>query len=123
MKYIIILLCCLLIASMSASATIVIHQVLYDPLGTESGGEAIEIKNIGAEVIDISGWSIRTSTSAVDATIPDTTLLQPEQRYLIADTGMQDDQGSGFAGGQGRSRQHDFVNGRLGELMSAEVGQ
>ena len=35
------------------SANVVISQVLYDPIGTESGGEAIELRNEGSSAVDI----------------------------------------------------------------------
>lgn len=77
----------LLLIPGAVSASVVIHQVLYDPIGTESGGEAIELKNIGTSAVDISEWVIRTQTSANDAVIPDNTLLLPGQPYIVADIG------------------------------------
>ena len=74
----------------TANASVVITQVLYDPLSTESGGEAIEITNTGNTTVDISGWTIRTETSAIDAVIDDNTLLFGSQKYLIADTGWSE---------------------------------
>ena len=70
-----------------ASASIVINQVLYDPIATESGGEAVELRNTGSLAVDISGWVIATESSDVDATIPNGAILQPGSTYLIADEG------------------------------------
>ncbi|MEM4247266.1 MAG: lamin tail domain-containing protein, partial [Candidatus Woesearchaeota archaeon] len=68
-------------------AQVVISQVLYDPVSTESGGEAIEIRNDGGSAVDISKWVIATESSAIDATIPDKTILLPGATFLVADSG------------------------------------
>lgn len=67
------------------SASVVINQVLYDPVGTESGGEAVELKNTGSSAFDISGWVLATESSDTDATLPDNTILPAGAVYLIAD--------------------------------------
>ncbi|MFH1063594.1 MAG: lamin tail domain-containing protein [Candidatus Woesearchaeota archaeon] len=59
-----------------AADNVVISEVLYDPIITETGGEAVEIYNPTAAPIDISGYVIRTESSATDATVPDGTLLR-----------------------------------------------
>ncbi len=71
----------------SAMASVVINQVLYDPIGAESGGEAVELLNNGASAVDISGWVLKTESSDSDATIPAATVLQPGQAFLVADEG------------------------------------
>ena len=73
-----------------AVADVVIYQVLYDPVGTESGGEAVELKNTGSAAIDVSGWVLATESSAADATIPQNTILQPGETFLIADEGWDE---------------------------------
>lgn len=78
------------------SASVVIHQVLYDPIGTESGGEAIQLKNMGASPVNISGFVIRTQTSATDAIIADHIILQPESTYLLADVGWSEHKDNPF---------------------------
>src|SRR3989338_855401 len=57
------------------SNAIVIHQVLYDPITSETGGEAIELFNNQNKSIDISRWIIKTKSSETDATIPSGTIL------------------------------------------------
>ncbi len=86
MKYLITML---LLAQL-VQAGVVINQVLYDPVGTESGGEAVELKNSGSSAVDISGWILSTESSDADATIPDNTVLQPGAVFLIADEGWDD---------------------------------
>lgn len=71
----------------TAHAAVVISQVLYDPLGAETGGEAVELRNDGAAAVDVSGWVLASEASATDATIPTETVLAPGSAYLIADAG------------------------------------
>src|SRR5574342_89554 len=71
----------------AAYASVVINQVLYDPVNTESGGEAVELLNNGVSAVDVSGWVLKTESSDSDATIPAATVLQPGQAFLIADEG------------------------------------
>jgi hypothetical protein len=72
------------------SASVVINQVLYDPVNTESGGEAVELKNAGDSSVDISGWVLATESSATDATVPESTILAPGAAFLIADVGWDE---------------------------------
>ena len=80
----------LVLLACPALADVIIQQVLYDPLGTESGGEAVELYNTGSEAVNISGWTLSTESSSKDATIPQNTLLGPGESFLIADTGWDD---------------------------------
>jgi len=66
---------------------VVISEVLYDPAGTETGGEAVEIYNPTGQQVDISGYLLKTESSAADATIPAGTILKANSFYLIADAG------------------------------------
>lgn len=72
------------------SASVVISQVLYDPVGTESGGEAIELRNDGNVSVDIGNWVLRTEYADADATIPENTVLKPSETFLVADEGWDD---------------------------------
>ncbi len=69
-----------------AAEQVVISKVLYDPLGTQSGGEAVEIYNPTNDDVNISGWIISTETSTTDATLPEF-ILESGQYFLIADEG------------------------------------
>ncbi len=77
-------LCCMLPL---VSADVMLWQVLYDPIGTESGGEAVEFMNRGTSDVDISGWRLATERSDADAIVPNGTMLRAGASYLIADTG------------------------------------
>lgn len=87
LKYVVMII---VLLSAPVMAEIVISQVLYDPIGTESGGEAIELKNTGNEPIDISGWMIATEASGSDVKFPSNTFILPKQTFLVADTGWAD---------------------------------
>lgn len=77
----------ILLLSASVMANVVISQVLYDPVGTESGGEAIELKNTGSSVVDLSDWVIATEASATDIKIPQGKFISPGETFLVADVG------------------------------------
>ena len=79
-----------IVLAVPANAGVVINQVLYDPVGTESGGEAVELKNTGSSAVDISGWVLATESSDADATIPENSVLQAGTAFLVADEGWDD---------------------------------
>ncbi len=45
----------------AASQGIVINEVLYDPEGTDTGYEWIELKNVGSTPVDLAGWKIEAA--------------------------------------------------------------
>ncbi len=71
----------------AANGNIIITQVLYDPVNSESGGEAVELYNPTDSTIDISGWIISTETSLTDAVFPAGTIIRGSGYYLVADAG------------------------------------
>jgi phosphatidylserine/phosphatidylglycerophosphate/cardiolipin synthase-like enzyme len=54
----------------STVGSIVINEVMYDPLGTELDGEWVELHNPGSESIDVTGWTISDQEGGVDFTFP-----------------------------------------------------
>ncbi len=66
---------------------VIISEVYYDPISTESGGEAIELYNPTNSSVDIGGWVVKTESSASDATVPASTVMPPDSFFLIADAG------------------------------------
>jgi len=82
MKYVIL---AMLLYVTLAHAEVEVYQVLYDPVGSESGGEAVELKNTGDESVDLSAWILATDSSNHDATLPQNTILLPGRTFLIAD--------------------------------------
>src|SRR3989338_3074050 len=65
-------------------ADIEITEVLYDPINTETGGEAILLHNPTTQPINISNYIIKTETSTTDATLPSKILL-PGKFFLLTD--------------------------------------
>ena len=76
----------LVIMQAAFAESVVISQVLYDPLGSESGGEAVELYNPTENAINLSGWVIATENYAADVTLQNA-VIEPESYYLIADVG------------------------------------
>ncbi len=71
----------------AANSNLIITQVLYDPITSESGGEAVELYNPTASAIDISGWVVSTETSLTDVVFPLGTVIRSGSYYLVADVG------------------------------------
>jgi hypothetical protein len=69
-------------------SAIVINEVYFDPVNTETGGEAIELYNTGEDDIDISGYVIKTKGSNVDAILPSGKTIRARGYFLIADAGF-----------------------------------
>ncbi len=77
----------MLLICFPAVDALVFNQVLYDPLKTESGGEAIELLNNEDSSIDISDYFITTERSEKDIILPKNTVLRAGAKFLIADEG------------------------------------
>jgi hypothetical protein len=86
----------------TALNNIVITQVLYNPSGSETGREAVELFNPTSNAIDVSGYVLLTersstnSTPLVDATLPGGTLVGANSYYLVADTGWSLNKDAGW---------------------------
>jgi phosphatidylserine/phosphatidylglycerophosphate/cardiolipin synthase-like enzyme len=65
------------------SSSIVIEAVLYDGFEKNDADEAVAIRNISDDVVDLSGWNINDG-EATTAIFPQGTLLQPDERLWIA---------------------------------------
>jgi hypothetical protein len=83
----------LIFVGQAFASDLVINQVLYDPINTESGGEAIEIYNPTNKTINLEGYYFRTESSEVDVSLPDFN-LKPSQSYLVADADWSEDRDS-----------------------------
>lgn len=77
----------ILAAGASAAGNIVISEVLYDPVLSETNGEAVELYNPTANDMDISSYVIKTESSAADAVLPAGSIIPAGGYFLIADTG------------------------------------
>ncbi len=70
----------------AASDSIVINEVFYDPEGSDSGNEWLEIKNVGEEPVELDSWTIQVAGSAFSdrATLPEH-LVDPGEIILIGE--------------------------------------
>ena len=66
---------------------IVINEVLYNPAGSDSGHEWVELYNKTNQVVDVSDWVLEGGTSSfgTKATIPTGTVIQARGYYLIGE--------------------------------------
>lgn len=82
---------CLFTAS-SSFAAVVINEVLYDPQGTDTGNEWVELYNTGDVIVSLDGWALQKdnnevwsdSTTAVAASLSGA--IGPKSFYLISDS-------------------------------------
>ena len=75
-------------------ADVVINEVLYNPSGSDSGHEWVELYNNGSADVDISGWEIQAGTSSfgTKGTIS-SGILAPGTYYLIGESDVAADIG------------------------------
>ncbi|MBT7903055.1 lamin tail domain-containing protein [Candidatus Woesearchaeota archaeon] len=72
---------------------IVISEVYYNPISSETGGEAIELFNPTNEVVNLSGYVIKTESSNEDLVFDNSDvdlLLLPNQFLLLTDLGWDE---------------------------------
>ncbi len=79
----------LLFCAAFVQAQVVIEQVYPNPAGTESGGEAILLRNTAGNPVSLENWTLATMASARDVVFPAIT-LEPNQLFLVADTGWKE---------------------------------
>ncbi|MBC8494743.1 lamin tail domain-containing protein [archaeon] len=87
MKKLLILLCALLICQ-PVFGSVMIAEVLYDPINTENGGEAVLLYNDNVEPVDVSNWILATKASSADVVLPPDTSILAGGYLLIADSGF-----------------------------------
>jgi hypothetical protein len=66
-----------------ALGSILINQVYYDPIATQSGGEAIELYNPNDYEIEISDYILKTRSSTTN--FPEDTWIKPKSYFLVGD--------------------------------------
>jgi hypothetical protein len=79
--------CFLIVFFKTAAAQVVLTEVMFNPAGSDSHDEFVEIVNLSAsQNVDLSGWQI-SDGSGIDAVVAyqHGTLLQPGQIGLILD--------------------------------------
>jgi len=80
---------CLVLVGTAFAGDLEIKQVLVDPIGSESGGEFVELENTGLQDLNLSGYFLKTETSDRDVTLP-SAILEPGETFLITDTGWNE---------------------------------
>ena len=79
-----LLLAGLLLLTASASADVVINEIMYHPQSELTTEEYIEFYNTGASPVDVSGWKI---TSGVQFTFPASTSISAGGYLVVAANG------------------------------------
>lgn len=77
----------LLLPLVEAGDSLLITQVLYNPLGSETGGEAVELYNPTDSAVNLSGWALATETSDTDVVFPASAVIKAEGYFLVTDSG------------------------------------
>ncbi|MFO0856187.1 MAG: lamin tail domain-containing protein [Phycisphaerales bacterium] len=69
---------------------VMISEILYDPAGEDDGKEFVEIYNVGATPVDISGWRLQDiEGDPATGSVPAGTIMQPgEVIVLMAGGGL-----------------------------------
>jgi hypothetical protein len=96
-KYFFLLLSTLFIFSLfkfeagSASSTIIITEVMYDPQGSDGDKEWLELYNVSSETIDLQGWSVETGGTQFEeqVTLPSFS-LEPQEYVLIGESEVEE---------------------------------
>ena len=74
----------------AARAQVHISQVLYDPQGTQTGGEFVLLENKGDSIVQIGGWALATGASMRDVVFPVGTKIDAGSTLLVADKGWNE---------------------------------
>jgi hypothetical protein len=74
--------------SPGAGPPIAVTEVYADPLGPEPAQEFVEIWNLGAESVDLSGWMIDDEGDANGDLLPEGTALDPGRAALLVAPGF-----------------------------------
>lgn len=82
-----------LFASTQTASSVLINELLYDPAGTDSGNEWVELYNSGDTEINLKGWKLEWGGTTIDAnsfTFPSSSpepVIGAHQFVLMADNG------------------------------------
>ncbi|MBW3021111.1 lamin tail domain-containing protein [Candidatus Woesearchaeota archaeon] len=81
----------LLIITLNVVNAVRIEEVYYDPINSETGGEALVLYNEENDFVNISNWKIINHKLNVDVEIPLGTKIKPKSYFLIADEGWDNE--------------------------------
>lgn len=86
MKIATYLLCSLLLYSSKSPAQVVLTEIMFDALGSDSHDEFVEIVNLSNETVDLTAWQISDGTGFdTIVEVAQGTILQPGQFGIILD--------------------------------------
>jgi phosphatidylserine/phosphatidylglycerophosphate/cardiolipin synthase-like enzyme len=69
----------------SSGIDVVINEIMYDPMGSDSGSEWIEFYNNGTNAVNITNWIITDQDGGDDFIFPEMTF--PPNAYMVINTG------------------------------------
>ena len=70
-----------------ALTPIVVNEIEYNPAGTDSGHEWVELYNPTAQTVSLSGWSVETTHGVTyRVTLPSTASIGPNGYYIVSRT-------------------------------------
>ncbi len=72
-----------------ATNHLIISQVLYNPNGTDTDREAVEIYNPTNQTVNISQWFLRTKSYNKDLTFPNNAQIRAHSYFLASDSGWE----------------------------------
>lgn len=88
MKYLVLIVSLML--AWQVEASVLINEIMYDPIGPDANREWIELVNTGTDPVDITGWKLFEANSNHGLTVSRGTFVIPQNGYIIiADNGPQ----------------------------------
>lgn len=74
----------------NTTSDIIINEILFDPEGTDSGKEWVELYNKGTQSINTTNWKILVAGTSFIEVSTFSGLIQPQQYYLICEVNVTD---------------------------------
>ncbi len=87
MKKIFLIACMMIVLSVSALAEVMISEIMYNPFGTETKKEWIELYNNGNSEINISGWKIDDDSQRTLTLYRGDFIIMPDSFTILARNG------------------------------------
>ncbi|MDD2807978.1 MAG: lamin tail domain-containing protein, partial [Patescibacteria group bacterium] len=85
--YLMILVYLILLPTLALASQVAISEIMYNPLGSDTGREWLEVKNVSTSTISLvdGSWRFNDGSSHLVATSSANTFLQPQEYGIIAD--------------------------------------
>ncbi len=72
-------------SSVSASGSVKLTEIMFDPAGSEIADEYIEVQNVGSAAVELTGWSVGEGRTTEEIVPLGSAALAPGQFGLILD--------------------------------------